>query len=64
MIASSLGAFIPFRKHLPPRVMDRIDWIEAEIGMVARMPNLYPPLEELDISQFDVSSYLAVSTPT
>ncbi|NWF69274.1 MAG: hypothetical protein HXY40_09310 [Chloroflexi bacterium] len=57
MIASSLGAFMAFREHLPHDLLDKIDWIEAEIGMTARLPRLYPPIGALDLATLDIRPY-------
>jgi mannosyl-3-phosphoglycerate synthase len=57
MIASSMGAFLPFREHVPYRLLDRIEMIETEIGMVARMPHIYPAIDTLDTSRLDLSPY-------
>jgi mannosyl-3-phosphoglycerate synthase len=63
MIASSMGAFLPFKDHLPYRLLDRIEMIETEIGMVARMPTIYPAIDTLNISRLDLSPYYLHSAP-
>jgi mannosyl-3-phosphoglycerate synthase len=52
MIADSLSSFLPFWDTIPDTVRGAIEYIKRERGLTLTAPNIYPPLDDLDLSEF------------
>jgi mannosyl-3-phosphoglycerate synthase len=52
MIAESLGCFLAFRRHVPPRLLSRVAELARELGVRLARPVTYPAIRHLPLTRY------------